>query len=50
MYAEERFKSGDHSGGDGKKVVKASERKMMAKEVLVNHAVSISLVCRIFFY
>lgn len=29
-------------------MVKASERKMMAKEVLVNHAVSISLVCRIF--
>jgi putative transposase len=29
-------------------VVKASERKMMAKEVLVNRTVSISLVCRIF--
>jgi hypothetical protein len=29
-------------------VVEASERKMMAKEVLVNRAVSISLVCRIF--
>ena len=29
-------------------MVKASERKMMAKEVMVNRAVSISLVCRIF--
>jgi len=28
-------------------VVKASERKMMAKKVLVNRAVSISLICRI---
>ncbi len=29
-------------------MVKASERKIMAKEALVNRAVSISLVCRIF--
>jgi len=29
-------------------VVKASERKVMAKEVMINRAVSISLVCRIF--
>ncbi len=29
-------------------VVKASERKMMAKEVMANRDVSISLVCRTF--
>ena len=29
-------------------MVKASERKVMAKEVMINRAVSISLVCRIF--
>jgi putative transposase len=44
MYAEERLKAEIIQEA----MAKASERKMMAKEVLVNHVVSISLVCRIF--
>ena len=29
-------------------MVKASERKVMAKEAIINHDVSISLICRTF--
>ena len=48
MYAEERLKAEIIQEGDGKKVVKASERKLMALEIAANRDVSISLICRTF--
>jgi putative transposase len=48
MYAEEATKGRNHPGGQGKKVVKPSQRREMAQETVSLGRASIRLACNIF--
>ncbi|WP_392561009.1 IS3 family transposase [Orbus sturtevantii] len=48
MYAEERLKAEVIQEAMGKKVVKASERKILAKEVVKQNRMAVSQACRTF--
>jgi len=48
IYAEERLKADMHQGCDGKKVVRPSRRREIAKQTVTARGISISLGCQIF--